>query len=212
MGLSGVFAGAVGALLAFSGFEAAAPLAEETKNPRRNIPLAIMGATVAIGALYIFTTYAADVSFGPGSSSPGSPRRQRRALGRPGARTCRLCSGLLVLFAIVNSTLANANSGANVFTRTAYAMGRIGVFPRVCRQPASQVQVAAGRHPGRTRPGLRPGVWSSDSRTTPVTSPSASSRPALVVIVVPVYMIANLACIGFFARHRKEEQHWSRTS
>ena len=26
-------------------------------------------------------------------------------------------------------------------------------------------------------------------------------------MVVPVYMIANLACIGFFARHRKEEQH-----
>jgi hypothetical protein len=29
----------------------------------------------------------------------------------------------------------------------------------------------------------------------------------LVVLVVPVYMIANLACIGLFARHRQEERH-----
>jgi len=31
---------------------------------------------------------------------------------------------------------------------------------------------------------------------------------ALVVIVVPVYIATNIACIGFFSRHRKDEQHW----
>jgi amino acid transporter len=35
-----------------------------------------------------------------------------------------------VLFAIVNSTIANANAGANVFTRTAFAFGRAGAFPK----------------------------------------------------------------------------------
>ena len=34
------------AVLAFGGFEAAAPLAEETRNPRRNVPLAVLGAVV----------------------------------------------------------------------------------------------------------------------------------------------------------------------
>jgi hypothetical protein len=29
----------------------------------------------------------------------------------------------------------------------------------------------------------------------------------LVVAVVPVYMIANLACIGYFTKHRREERH-----
>jgi hypothetical protein len=65
LGMTGVIAGAVGALLAFSGFEAAAPLAEETRNPRRNVPRAVLLSTILIGALYIFTTYAADVSYGP---------------------------------------------------------------------------------------------------------------------------------------------------
>ena len=35
-----------------------------------------------------------------------------------------------VFLAIVNSTIANANAGVNVSSRTAYAMGRIGAFPR----------------------------------------------------------------------------------
>jgi amino acid transporter len=29
----------------------------------------------------------------------------------------------------------------------------------------------------------------------------------LVVAIVPVYMIANLACVGYFTKHRKEERH-----
>ena len=29
----------------------------------------------------------------------------------------------------------------------------------------------------------------------------------LVVAIVPVYMVANLACIGYFSKHRKEDRH-----
>src|ERR1700731_3243730 len=64
-GWSGVIAGSVFSLLAFSGFEAAAPMAEETRDPKRNIPRAIMIATVLIGILYALSTYAADVAYGP---------------------------------------------------------------------------------------------------------------------------------------------------
>jgi amino acid transporter len=39
-----------------------------------------------------------------------------------------------VFLAIVNSTIANANAGVNVSTRTAYAMGRINAFPRFLAQ------------------------------------------------------------------------------
>ena len=31
---------------------------------------------------------------------------------------------------------------------------------------------------------------------------------AIVVVIVPVYITANIACVGYFARHRKEERHW----
>src|SRR6201987_4889152 len=64
-GLTGIIGGSVYTILAFGGFEGAAPLAEEARNPRRTIPRAVLLSTVLIGALYVFTTYAIDVAFGP---------------------------------------------------------------------------------------------------------------------------------------------------
>jgi amino acid transporter len=66
-GLTGVIGGSVFTLLAFGGFEGAAPLAEETRDPRRTIQRAVLLATLLIGVLYVFTTYAVDVAFGPKS-------------------------------------------------------------------------------------------------------------------------------------------------
>jgi amino acid transporter len=211
IGWRGVFAGAVGALLAFSGFEAAAPLAEETKNPRRNIPLAIMGATVGIGVLYIFTTYAAVVSSGPILGQVSAANFGGFGAYNNGVPWDALAKGVsivfwaLVLFAIVNSTLANANSGTNVFTRTAYALGRVGVFPKAFES----------LHPKYKSPQFAVLVQLVLSiavamglgfLTTPVTAFGIVAT-ALVVVVVPVYMLANLACIGFFMKHRKEERN-----
>ena len=72
-GIAGVIGGSVYTVLAFGGFEGAAPLAEEARNPRKTIPRAVLLATLLIGALYIFTTYAADVAFGPVSyMGPGA--------------------------------------------------------------------------------------------------------------------------------------------
>src|SRR5664279_777793 len=198
-GVTGVIAGAVGALLAFSGFEAAAPLAEETRDPRKNVPRAVILSVILIGALYIFTTYAATVAYGPEKFSGFAAY----ANGVPWDGLARSVSGvfwLLVLIAIINSTLANANSGTNVFTRTAYAFGRVGAFPRVC----------ADLHPKFKSP--RVGILIElvlscalglglGFKYTPQIAFGIIGT-GLVVLVVPVYMIANLACIGLFARHR----------
>src|SRR5207245_10159904 len=64
-GLGSVFAGMVYAVLAFIGFEAAAPLGEEAKNPRRTIPQAVVLSCVLIGLFYLVCYYAATVYFGP---------------------------------------------------------------------------------------------------------------------------------------------------
>src|SRR4030095_7730096 len=64
-GLTGGIAGSVFAILAFIGFEAAAPLAEEAKNPTRTIRVAVVASALLIGLFYVLTTYAATVFFGP---------------------------------------------------------------------------------------------------------------------------------------------------
>src|SRR4029079_574519 len=63
--LSDAVADSVFTILAFIGFEQAAPLAEEAENPRRTVPRAIIVSCLLIGAFYILNTYASAVSFGP---------------------------------------------------------------------------------------------------------------------------------------------------
>jgi amino acid transporter len=57
-GLTGIFQGMVFAFLAFVGFETAAPLGEETHNPKRNIPRAVVYSAIAIGLLYTLAAFA----------------------------------------------------------------------------------------------------------------------------------------------------------
>src|SRR5467141_5428060 len=64
-GLGSVFAGMVYTVLAFIGFEASLPLAEETRDPRRTIPRAVLLSCVFIGVFYLVCYYAAMVYFGP---------------------------------------------------------------------------------------------------------------------------------------------------
>ena len=63
-GFSGVGLGVVFGVLSFVGFDAAATLGEETKNPRRNVPLAVGGALVGVGVFYVFATYALSAGYG----------------------------------------------------------------------------------------------------------------------------------------------------
>ena len=60
-GLKPALQGMVFCLLAFVGFEAAAPLAEEARDPRRTIGKAVIYSCLGIGLFYVLTTYAATV-------------------------------------------------------------------------------------------------------------------------------------------------------
>jgi hypothetical protein len=55
---NGVFKGMVFAILAFIGFEAAAPLGEEARRPRWTVPRAVIGSCVAIGIFYFICSIA----------------------------------------------------------------------------------------------------------------------------------------------------------
>jgi amino acid transporter len=127
-GLKGVIAGSIYAILAFIGFEAAAPLAEETRHPRRTIRQAVIYSCLGIGLFYVFTTYSATVFFGPSKMFGFAAFNN----GDPWTGIAKLAWGaawVLVFLAILNSAIANSNAGANATTRTWYAMGRIHLIP-----------------------------------------------------------------------------------
>src|SRR5262249_58703436 len=63
-GWQGILHGMIFAFLAFAGFESAAPMAEEARDPRHTGPRAIVLATLCIGVFYAFCSYAAVVGWG----------------------------------------------------------------------------------------------------------------------------------------------------
>ena len=63
-GIPGVGLGVVFGILSFIGFDAAATLGEETKNPKRNVPLAVGGALVFVGVFYVIIMYALTAGYG----------------------------------------------------------------------------------------------------------------------------------------------------
>jgi amino acid transporter len=198
-GITGVIAGSVYTILAFGGFEGAAPLAEEARNPRRTIPRAILIATLLIGVLYVFTTYAVDVAYGPAqfhNFTTGTGAASWVGM----ARSLYGLFWFFVFLAIVNSTIANANAGVNVSTRTAYAMGRINAFPRFLAQvhPKHHSPVMALLTAFVITAAVTLGLGLGYD---PVTA-FVMVATALVIVLAAIYILMNAACIGFFARRR----------
>lgn len=63
-GWSGVGYAMVFAVLSFAGFEGATTLGEETRNPGKAIPIAVIGAVILSGIFYVFGSYAQVVGYG----------------------------------------------------------------------------------------------------------------------------------------------------
>jgi APA family basic amino acid/polyamine antiporter len=57
-GMSGFVAAMLGALWAYDGWNNLTLVAGEVRNPQRNIPLALIGGTILVGALYLFVNVA----------------------------------------------------------------------------------------------------------------------------------------------------------
>ena len=126
-GWGGVLGGMVFSILALSGFEAPAPLAEETKLPNRLIYRAIFASLLIVGIFYIFMAYASAIGWGTGNMAAFAT-----ASSNPYYTLAQKFWGIgwwLVLFAIINSTLAVGIACTNAATRVMYTMAQAGTLP-----------------------------------------------------------------------------------
>ena len=216
-GVKPAFQGMIFCLLAFIGFEAAAPLGEETSEPRRTIPRAVVWSAILVGLFYVFCWYAATVFFGPDqmtgfyTSHDGDPWGWMAEQVLPGI------GGLLVVFAILNSSIANANAGATAATRSLYAMGRASLLPRffAAVDPKSRAPINAVHFQAISAIviavvlGL---VLANDPFPTPEGASSFGGLNVYVflgtmlgLIFAGIYILVNVACIGYFWRERRDE-------
>jgi amino acid transporter len=143
-GLAGnLFLGVVFSIFAFSGWESTGPLAEESKNPKRNVPIGLVGSVVVLTVYFVFVTWGYLVGIGVNNTDSINPN-----VAFPVATLAQRVWGgawVLLLFALLNSAIALSIACFNGGTRTWYAMGRSGVLPKMVGKvnPARKTPVNA---------------------------------------------------------------------
>ena len=206
-GWGSVFAGMVYTVLAFIGFEASVPLAEEAKDPRRTLPRAVILSCVLIGVFYLICYYGAMVYFGPNVAA--DPKNGFFVFngGDPWDGLAAKVWGpfsILVLLAIINSAFANSNAGANAATRVGYALGRVGILPRALANvhPRFKTPYIAVHIQGAL--GIAVALILGFALQGPLNAFALLGTIATIIIVF-IYILTNLANLVFYMRERRDE-------
>jgi len=116
------------AFTGFIGFEAAAPLGEESAEPLRLIPKAILSAVLVALVFYVFLTWSMSIGFGVGNSS--SWASNPGGLDFLATKYVGSWFATLVDVAVVVDAFVAALAGTALVSRTAFAMGREGGLPK----------------------------------------------------------------------------------
>ena len=122
-GIVSIFTALRYGFFAYSGWEGATYVAEEVKNPRKNLPLSLFFGIGIVMLLYLLINTAYLNLLGPeamGASDGVAIDSMKVVLGSAG--------GLLVAAAIMVSTFGNVNTQILVKSRTWYAMARDKLF------------------------------------------------------------------------------------
>jgi len=206
-GLGSVFAGMVYTVLAFIGFEASVPLAEETKDPRRTLPRAVILSCVLIGLFYLVCYYGATVYFGPNVAADPTNGFFAFNGGDPWDGLASKLWGplsILVLLAIINSAFANSNAGANAATRVGYALGRVGILPRALAQvhPRYKTPYIAVHVQGAL--GIAVALILGFALSGPLNAFALLGTVATIIIVF-IYILTNLSNLVFYMREHRDE-------
>jgi amino acid transporter len=146
-GWTGLGFGMVFSILCFAGFEGAATLAEETINPRRNIPIALFGTVLGSGVFFIFVAYCEVIGFGP--TGIMDLARSEAPLNDLALKYASPHLAIALDLAAATSCFSGMLGGLAAAARILFALGRGGLSPvlagvhPVHGTPASAVSLAA---------------------------------------------------------------------
>jgi amino acid transporter len=124
-----VFHGILFAVTLFIGFEAAASLGEEAREPHRAIPRALIGSVALAGLFYLLVTYAGAIGFGvkaAGTAWAADPSPMGALAQRYDGHWLSVLIDLVVMLDSISVALAFIVAGSRVF----FALGRDGLLPK----------------------------------------------------------------------------------
>jgi amino acid transporter len=214
-GMQGLAFGMIFAILMYTGFESAAVLAEETADPKRSMPIAIVGTVAAAVVLYVIVTYAFSIGFGfdPNAEinvglwqDPASP-----ALFSMAAIYIGDWMVVLVFLAAIVDGFAVALGCLTTASRVAFAIARDGALP----------SILARTHPTHKTPHMANGAVLALAFIAAVgfalAFPPAEGAPTSYTIefgylagigaiaIEVIYVFVSIAAMWWFYRELKQE-------
>ena len=207
-GFSGLAAGFPLAIYLFIGWENSAALAEETGNPRRNVPRAVFLSIALMVAGYVLYSYATATGFLYNVTALGNAAI-------PFINVSHDIAAWLAFFAYIagiTSTLGVLISAVNSQSRLIFNAGREGLLPRwlgkvhpVRRTPVNAiyafVAIAA----------VIIAVWAllhlvgGDSGSMNALNFFVESSTMGTILILVVYFLSNLALPFYYRRYRPQE-------
>jgi amino acid transporter len=200
----GLFLGVVFAIFAITGWDAAAPLAEESREPRKTIPRAVLGSILIMGLFLVIVSWGQISGWGTNHISSFSTSSVLPAivLGK------HYWGGwwLLILFATLNSVIAVSIACTNAAVRFMYGMSRGGALP------ASLQKI----HPRFKTPSnaiiLQTGVNVALGLVLPLLIGVANvynvTGTWFTFALAFVYVVANIGLCVFYRREHPDEFNW----
>ncbi len=205
-GMTGLAAGFPLAIYLFIGWENSAALAEETNDPRRNVPKAVFASVAIMLVSYVIFAYATVTGFGYNVTKLGNAPI-------PFISVADGTLGILAFLAYLagmTSTLGALVAGTNSQARLIFSAGREGLLPswigKVDKDrgtPVNAIFVFVGIAV------LLIGGWAmfhvlGSGTMDPINFFAESSTMGTILVLV-VYLLANLALPVYYKKHRPSE-------
>ncbi len=199
-GLPGILFGVAFSITALSGFESAAPLAEETRRPAVFIARAIMLSVVVVGVFFIFMCYASAIGWGTGNIAGFATNANpyyvlAHKLWGP--------AWFLVFLALLNGAMAIGIAATNAGTRVVYTMARGDALPSSLSKTHAVNMTPSNAIHFQTLISLvlmaAVGIWLGGGLVF------GFLGTIITVGLIVMYGMANIGLVAYVRRHRPQE-------
>ena len=199
-----LFLGIVFAIFAISGWDAAAPIAEESEDPKKTIPRGVMGSIIILGVFLVFVSWGQTAGWGTDDMKgfAGSSELPAFVLGH------KFWGGawVIVLIALLNSAVAVAIATTNAATRFIYGMARSGVLPRQLTSVHPRYKTPTGAIAFQTLVNIGLGL------VLPIAVGVANvyniTGTWFTFALAPVYVAANLGLFVYMRKNHPSDFNW----
>lgn len=128
VGFSALFFSLTFGFLSFAGFEGASTMGEETNDPTKAIPLAILGAVVFAGVFYVFVSMAETMGFGTNTAGITAFTSSGNLMGDLAKTYVGSTVGDVITLGVAFSALSSCLASLIGGSRLLFAFGRDGAF------------------------------------------------------------------------------------